>query len=919
MGLEPEVFVARSAELGTLRRHHADARHGQPRIVLIEGEPGIGKTSLVREFLTSVSAENVIRVAADEAEPNLTYGLLAQVVAALPSASLSRCPALRSGPSPGSDPLLVGTELAAVLGKLGVTLVIEDLHWADLPSSEALLFAAQRLRDQSVLLVVTYRGTELGRLATRWERFAATDERSARISLEPFSASDVSELARALNGIRLARPAASRLVDHTAGSPLYVRALLDELPTEVLVTDGGPLPAPRSLSGVINDRLSRLPPPARELVIATAVLGHSARLQAAGTLAGLEDPTTALDAAHGAGLLHEVSGTAGRDVAFTHPLVRAAIYDGISPSRRQALHQSAAAFLTDLPAILAHRVAAAIGPDAKLADDLESAGRSDAARRDLTAAAAHYQQASRLSETRTARERRLIGSVGFLLHAGDVAAAAAYRADLESCEVSTARDYVLGQLAFLGGRPLDGEQLLRNAWRLRASGDIDAALAAALLLGESIVLSRPANQAVALLQAAVDLCPAEHPLKSLLAAELYGAFGVDGRGGDGLRMLSTHMPADAGDCAPEQLDAVVLRALTRCWCHDLDGALADLQTAIRRAHEGLSGHRYTQAVSYLSEVEFRLGRLDESIGHGEQAVRDAYDAERVWAYPFIHSQVALPYAARGDWASADLHVRAAQGMARAYGVIAAVAYAANAAAFVAWTRGDALGVLRAVDDLDGREGGGIGEPGVLGYEVPLVDALIELGQLGRAADCLSSLEAKAGDRKLLSVMLDCHRLRASLAAAQGRLEHAECAFSRGHEIASNVNVPLTRGLFHLAHGRHLRMQRQRRAAVNELRVARDLFDELGAMPFVTRTDDELRSCAISRRGRAMTRMSLSSHERAVARLVLQGRTNREIADALTVSPKTVEYHLARMYTKLEVSNRTELAGDLARRTFEDLR
>lgn len=913
------VFVARSAELAVLRRHHADARAGRPQTVLVEGAAGVGKTSLVREFLGELGDVNVIRATADEGERSVTYGLLAQVVGALSRARLRRSPALSSGPSPGADPLVVGAELACQLGMLDAILVVEDLHWADVASSEALLLAARRLRRERVLVLVTCRGEELARLGGRWERFAAADDRCTRIALMPFRNVEVIELAEAMYGSRLARPAAERLVDHTAGNPLYVRALLEELPATTLLAPSGPLPAPRSLSGVVVSRLSQLPRPARELVVVAAVMGRTAPLQTAAELAGIDDPADALETAQAARLLLEVPGTGGREVSFPHPLVHAAVYGDIGPARRRALHRAAAAVLTDASGALEHRVAAAIGPDAQLADDLEAAGNEDARRRDLSAAAAHFEDASDLSETRPARERRLVSSVAFLLQAGDVASAGAHRSDLENCEVSGQRQYVLGQMAFLGGQAIDGEQLLQSAWQLRRTGDIDSALAAALILGESYLLSRPPGEAAVVLQDAFDICPLHHPLKAVLAAELCGAQGVGGRGRDGLEMLARYMTADASTSPPDQLDAVILRALTRFWCEDLDGSLDDLRGTLRRAHEGVSGHRLTQALAYRSEAEFRLGRWDDSVLHAEQAVRDAHDAERAWAYPFIHSQASLPYAARGDWVAAQHHVDVARDTAHAYGIVAAVAFAANAEAFLAWTRGDDAGVLKALEVLDGRHGGGIGEPGILGYQVQSIDACITLRQLEQADDQLSLLEASARERQLPSVILDCFRLRGALANACGAHDEAECAFARGREIEEAVAIPFVRGMFHLADGHRLREGRQRREAAVALRRARDVLVQLGASPFVRRADEELALCGItaSRTG-GRPALSLSAHERAVARLLVQGRTNRQIAEVLVVSPKTVEYHLARMYIKLGVGNRTELAAELARRRLDDV-
>lgn len=474
---EAELFVGREWELSALRLGFEEARAQHPRIALIEGEAGIGKTALVRRFLRETKVR-ILRASADEAEGAVAYGVVSQLVVSLGPSSLQDAPALRSGPAPSFDPLVIGAELAASLvseqesGPL--ILVVEDLHWVDLASSEALLLMCRRLRAHRLLVLVTYRPRSLARLGGRWEHLATSDDRCLRVSLSGLDASAIRALAAGMGRGNISRTVAQRIVAHTEGNTLHVRALLQELNLDSLGGGDEPLPAPRSLADVVLDRLRALPDEARHLTVAAAVLGRSCPLTLAARLASVEDPVESLDAAQGADILAEIPGSGGRKIAFVHPLVHAAVYGDIGPARRRSLHRAAAKLLEGRNS-LAHRVAAAIGPDSGLADSLEAAAQREAAVGHFSSAALHCHQASELSEDRLVAEQRLIRTADFMLRGGDVVGAANLSPAIQRFGVSAAREEVLGRLAFLSGQGADAERLLRAAWELRSTEDWESA------------------------------------------------------------------------------------------------------------------------------------------------------------------------------------------------------------------------------------------------------------------------------------------------------------------------------------------------------------------------------------------------------------------------------------------------------------
>ena len=358
-----EQFVGRARELAILDGEMQEARSGRPRIVLVEGDAGIGKSSLLSQFVSGVHNARVLRASGEESETLLAWGVVDQLVGAASAAA---------GPGPGrpgearrqgTDPLAVGAQLVGLLGDLQgsdrtVVVVVDDLHWSDQPSAQALLFALRRMRADRVLGLVSARAGELSHLGEGWSRFAAGDDRATRVRLGGLSAEELSAMARTLGAGDLPGRAVAQLLEHTGGNSLHCRALLEELGLGGL-TQAGELPAPRALASVVLARLEALSQPAQRLVRTAAVLGRRCPLAAAAALGGVTDPTAALDEAAAARLLAQEP--TGADIAFAHALVHAAVRDSLRPAERRRLHRAAAALVPG-SAALAHRVAAAAGP-----------------------------------------------------------------------------------------------------------------------------------------------------------------------------------------------------------------------------------------------------------------------------------------------------------------------------------------------------------------------------------------------------------------------------------------------------------------------------------------------------------------------------------------------------------------------------
>ena len=323
------LLVGRDAELDALRGFAADAWAGRPRLVMVEGDAGVGKSSLLRCAVAEHLGDcRVLRAGCDEAELVVPYGVIDQLVGSAGAGAtdgLDLLLRLQDSPEDAVAPAAVGAELVRLFGNLQaddelVVVVVDDLHWCDMPSAQALLFASRRLQRDRVLVLVSARGDELVRLGGSWASTVEGDHRTGRIRLIGLTADDVRALATSL-GVPLTSAAAARLREHTDGNALHCRALLEELDTDVLNRVPAELPTPRAFAALVLSRVAALSQPAQRLVTAVAVLGLHSPLARALELADLDEPAEALDSVAAAHLLTERR----RELVFAHALVRRAV------------------------------------------------------------------------------------------------------------------------------------------------------------------------------------------------------------------------------------------------------------------------------------------------------------------------------------------------------------------------------------------------------------------------------------------------------------------------------------------------------------------------------------------------------------------------------------------------------------------
>lgn len=909
-----DVFVGRQDELGLVSAALEDARMSRPRIVVIEGEPGIGKTAFVRQFLARDEDVVVLEVSGDESESGLEYGVVSQLLRQVP-AELG-LGSLNERLSEGSavTSFAVGGELLTMLGSVQeqapVVLVVDDAHWVDPASASALLFVLRRLHGDRVLVLIVSRPGALDQSGLSWARLLNDPERAQRVTLGGLNDREIGLMASSLGYDSVTVATADRLRQHTGGNPLYVRGLLHELPADALRSERDPLPAPHSFAATVLARLASLSAESQELVAAASVAGPRCPTSLAGAVAGLSDPAVALEEALAADLLTVVPMAIPEEVAFPHPLIRAAVYEDLSPARRRALHL-ACAKLTSGPTSLAHRVVASRGADDALAEELTKTAEADIAAGRLTAAVRHLLWASQVACTREERETALLRAVDCLVLAGDGPAAQRRRDEVLACGDSPRRSFVIGELTALAGRLPDAEALLLDVIdRLAAETESELAGRAIVTLAAICAFMDKGDDATLWARRALEVGGSPTVEMSGRQALAMGLMSV-GKPRESIATLDS-VSASKIDLGAFEAEMLAARGNLKTWWGDLSSATDDLSAVTRWSRSGGAVRNLPNAYAALAQAEYHLGRWGEAVTHAEVGVSLSEDADRLWDLPFVHAVAGHLHAGRGNWSLAAEHVAAAQRVAEFVPLPLNRYYSCIGAANLAWTQGDWEAVLDALTPLHGGATGrvnpGRGQPFRWLMEA---EALVGIQRYEDAERTLDGLDSALSHSPQDVARVGVWRLRGMLDQALNRPKDARVAFANGQEAAKTARSSFAEGALELAYGQFLRKTGSRRAATKRLQLARELFERLGARPFLDRCDAELAACGVRPQQAADDDYGLTAREQVVATLVASGKSNREVAAELYLSTKAVEYHLANIFTKVGIRSRHQLASHLA--------
>ena len=884
-------LVGRTEEQEAIEAALCEAAAGQPFVVWVEGDPGFGKTTLVRHALGRRPAGMQVQQAhADELATEVPFELAGRLGASITDNSFG-----------------AGLQLLEAWARHQdegpVAVLVEDLHWADAASSKALLCAAQRLDEDKVALIVTTRpGVRDG-----WERMQADSLRCRRIVLSALSAADVAAMAAAA-GIELTPAQAERLHRHTGGHPLYVRTLLTELsPAQLRVADGD-LPAPSSLTSAVTAGLSEVREPARRLAAAMAVVNQRAGLVEIGRVAGVDAPIEPFEQLLGTGFVQWEPEQPGLPVAFVHPLYRQAIYRDLPPLTRRDLHRAAVG-ISGPAAALAHRVAAADGADDALADELAVAARRDEDGGSAALAARSLLWASSLSSDPARAEERLLAAAQAYVDSGQTVRATALRDRIEACRASPPRDLLLGLIDWDRGHPAEARAWLEKVVDPdhRRTTERGTAARAWAELAEIHVMEGRAQEAIEAAERARALATPDTPAERVAVMHLSFATALLEGGPAGLERLRQRLPGPPERVRARDADLLVTRATLALYSGRTQGALADLRAVLALSRLGSVLVQIARCHFELATLLVSTGAWDDALLHARIGLAIASDEGQPSMQSQCHAVLGTVAACRGEWAVAESEIAAATDAANLRGNIEATGTAMIAAASLAEARQDPARVINLLHTLPAT----VPMLARLAFWPPLITALIDDDQLDRAEHQITELVQAAAARRL-GMEARVLGLRARLAAARQRADDAIDLFATALRGYGPDDPLLERTRLLHAYGRALLSQGQRNRAVPVLREARDAFASMGAGPFLERVDVDLTSAGFDRAGddarTAKSPLDLTDRERDVAVLVAKGLTNPEVAEELYVSRKAVEYHLSNIFGKLGITSRRELRG-----------
>ncbi|MER6988978.1 LuxR C-terminal-related transcriptional regulator [Saccharopolyspora hirsuta] len=907
MSLGPRLVPSRRRALDELVAAVAKPR-ARSELVVVTAAVGGGLSTFVRAFadrcgpagdVVSASTHHLLGLPWEH-EPGTVLERLVAAPADSPPVAARRWLDSLGGSSSDGQPVW------------DAVVVLEDAQHADAFSVQALVSAAQRPGAHRVLIVLGWceSAAPRGAFADDSLRDAVLAAARRVVRLGGLTADDVAALAEQ-RGIVLPAHQVERLVGHAGGRVRDVVEILDEVPADDWSSPHFSLPAPATAARAIRARLETLPAQARQVVAAVAVLeaadrqSRAADVVDAGRVAGVADVVAAVDRAHRAGLLTLLD-EHGAWARLPDPVARRAVLDELGPLRRSELHSKAAEVVADPALALRHRWFAAPRPDAELGDRLEELAAERAHQGAWAAAADLLLLASQAGEDLELRGARLLRAVDALVGAGEVPRASRYLAQLESLRETPLRNAVLGYLAVVRGRPAEAENRLGRAWELvNAHRDPStASLVAQRYVLHHLARCRP-RSLVEWADRAIGLVEPDAPT----AVEAAAIRGLGVAPVDGAEVALRGYPA-LMERVPE---GPVLQRVTMAagWLHLAadapDRAREELESALPTDFLGGSLRISLWAHGWLARVQFAIGEWAEALRTATAGLELAERSGMNLLVPLLAWTRTQVHALRGDWDAAESSLRAGDAGARDYEIMRVPAALARAALCEA--RADYAAVVRALEPLSqpwAREW--VSQPGFWPWTDVYANALVLIGRSEEADAFLTHHEEAADARQHASA-------RARLAYARGRwhgmrgdLDAARASFERAIGLLEPLPLRYDRARVHFAFGQTLRRAGRRAEADAVITTARDAYLALGADTYVARCERELAAGGVNAVRGHREFDELTPQEEAVAELVAQGRSNKAVAAELFISVKTVQYHLTRIYAKIGVRSRAELAA-----------
>ncbi|MCW2767903.1 MAG: transcriptional regulator, LuxR family [Nocardioides sp.] len=927
-----DVLHGRDVELARLVALIEDARGGTAGSVVVHGEPGVGKSALLAEVLSTVSDVRVLRTQGLESESPLAFAALHRLlrpvldlVERLPEPQ-ARALGVAFGQEVGTvEPFLVAVATLSMLTEAAeeqpLVCVVDDAHWLDSASTDALLFATRRLEADPVAMVFAARDTDD-------RTFAPVGVPSLR--LEGLDAASVQALLAENAPVVVAAEVTDRLLAETGGNPLA----LVELPTglsDAQLAGSAPLPSQLMLTAgverVFLDRSRRLSAAAQTLMLVAVAddTGQLATVQRAAATLGV--PPKAVAETERSGLLV----ISGDTVTVRHPLVRSAVYQAVTANERREVHRALADALDSLEdsdRATWHRAAAADGPDEDLAAALDQVGVRAERRGGFRAAADAHERAADLTADPIAKAGLQLAAARNAWASGQTArssrllSAARERADEPLLLADI--DRLRGRIAVNVGSAADAHRIFTQAAEQVAVHEpvraLEMAVAAAVARSHGIDSGARLPTDTINVDASPHDTPRTRCLKHLLLSTRHDIAGDRASAFDQLHAAQ----ATALGAADTLADLDLLGNLANAALHlgDDNAHRHFYALMLSTARENGDGMAVLYALQRLPFSQYVGGQWASLRNSSEEAVTLGLSVGQVAATTAPRAWLTLLAALEGrpDYDERLTSLEALVAVHPPVGILAQpiadlTRWAKGIRALLA---GDAAGALHQFRQMAAASSPMQLPALMLMSAQDRIDAAVRAGDRTQALAWVEDLDAFAAGTDLPW---------ARAAAAFGRArssEHDEVSEgSEGSRVAELFEAALThhdaatrpydRARVQLAYGEFLRRHQRRVDARVQLRAALETFEDLHSRPFAERAGQELRASGETARKRdPSTALDLTPMELKVAQLVSQGLSNKDVAGQCWVSPRTVAFHLRNVFTKSGVTSRGELAHlDLA--------
>jgi DNA-binding CsgD family transcriptional regulator len=884
------------------------ARSGESAALALVGEPGIGKTALLDHAAEQASGMQLLRARGVESETQIPFASLLELlrpalgmlerIPAPQAVALESALALR--PARAQERFAVGAATLSLLATYAeegaVAVLVDDAHWLDRPSAEALLFAVRRLVADPIAVLIAVREGEPSLLD------------GADLPTLSIGGLSREEAASLLDG--LAPDAASRLHDATAGNPLGLLELARDAEELALAPDGAPLVVSARISRAFLRRAGNLSEPERRalLLAATSDSGDLALLERAASRLDVELAT--LSAAELIGLVSLRTGS----VEFRHPLARAAIYADARPDERRAAHRALASALPDrdVDRRAWHLAAAATGVDEQASAALEQAGVRARERSAYASAALAFERAGRLTSDGGRRARLVFTAAEESWHAGSVRRAVALLDEARASSGEDASvldiDELAGHIAARQGPVMRGHAILtaaaEHAEPERAIAMLAEATAACFFAGNPAEMLAIADRVQRLL---TDGASVRARFLALIAIGMARIAGGDAAAGSEAIQEAVGLAGGS----PELSDDLLLLP----WLALAPIFLREAGTGRALLDHALEGARARSAIGALPLV-LDLIALDHATTEGWavaeatylEAIGLARETGQKTDLVFGLSGLARLHARRGRESECRANVAEALELSEHLGTRLHEVWAIEALAMLELGGGEAL---RAVEHLEHQqrllEALGITDPD-MSPAPELIDACCRLGRAEEARRHADEFSAAAGAKGQPWSIARALRAQGLVAEDDRFASIFEEALDHHAKTPDAFEAARTQ----LAYGERLRRARHRKLAREQLRAALERFETLDARPWTERARTELGATGETLHRRDPSTIDeLTPQELQIALLLAGGKTTREAAAAMFLSRKTIEYHLGHVYLKLDIHSREELARALA--------